>query len=254
MNRIPAICIAAISLFFIPTVARAADVQKPGTQKPHVYEADGRKMGYLLFLPNDYGKDPNRKWPVILFLHGSGEAGDGTTQIDKVRMHGPPKLAAQKPEAYPFIVISPQNPIPDRSKPGPRGWDAKILKGLLDDVIKTHPQADSKRMYLTGLSMGGFGSWAMAAAYPDTFAAVAPICGGGNPAMAEKLKNIPIWVFHGEQDKSVPFAKSVEMVDALKAAGAKNVEFTKYPDKGHDCWTVSYDNPKLYEWFLKYSK
>lgn len=254
------VALAVVSLFAFSGLlqsARAADAeqQKPGTQKPHLYEADGRKMGYLLFLPHDYGKDPSRKWPVIFFLHGSGEAGDGTTQIDKVKMHGPPKLADLKPDAFPFIVISPQNPKPDPNAPrGSRGWNPKFLKGLLDDVLAKHPLADSKRIYLTGLSMGGMGSWKMAAEYPDTFAAVAPICGFGDPASAEKLKNVPIWAFHGEKDTSVPIDRDQAMVDAVKAAGSKEIEFTKYPDKAHDCWTVTYENPKLYEWFLKYSK
>jgi predicted peptidase len=255
MKPIRSLC-ALLSIAFLSTgVARAADDQKPGTQTALVYEADGKKMGYLLFLPGDYGKEKDKKIPVIFFLHGSGEAGDGTTQIQKVAIHGPPKIAAAKPDSMPFIVISPQNPPPDPNAPrGTRGWQPKFLKGLLDDVMKSHPQADPKRIYLTGLSMGGMGSWRMAAEYPDTFAAVAPVCGFGNPESAEKLKNVPIWAFHGEKDTSVPIDRDQAMVDAVKAAGAKDIQFTRYPDKSHDCWTVTYDNPKLYEWFLKHSK
>ena len=105
-------------------------------------------------------------------------------------------------------------------------------------------------MYLTGLSMGGFGTWTLAAAYPRRFAAIAPICGGGSPKDAPKLKSLPIWVFHGAQDKTVPLARSEDMVKALKGAGAGEVKFTVYPDAGHDSWTATYDNPELYSWLL----
>lgn len=241
----------ALFLVILTGFARAGG--KPGEQSAEMYSAGETKLGYLLYLPADYGKDDTKKWPVILFLHGSGEAGDGTTQLNKVKQHGPPKLIGQKKE-FAFIVVSPQNPIADKTKPGPRGWDPKALKGLLDEVLAKHKQADAKRLYLTGLSMGGFGSWSMAAAYPDTFAAIAPICGGGDPASANKIKDLPIWVFHGEKDPTVKIERSVAMVDALKAAGAKDVQFTRYPEAGHDSWTATYNDPKLYEWFLSHSK
>lgn len=217
----------------------------PGKQTDEMFEAGGQKMGYLLALPADYGKDPAKRWPVILFLHGSGEAGNGTNEVGKVRVHGPPKVADREEGKFGFVVISPQNT--------PRlWWNPVVVKGLLDDVLAKYKQTDVDRVYLTGLSLGGFGSWATAAAYPDAFAAVAPACGGGDPATADKIKGLPIWVFHGELDKTVPIAQSERMVDALKAAGAKDVQFTRYPDKSHDSWTVTYDNPKLYEWFLSH--
>jgi predicted peptidase len=248
----------AFALLLITTLcATAADAPagKSGEQTHQMYKVDGQdKLGYLLFLPADYGKDAAKKWPVIVFLHGSGEAGDGTTQLDKVKIHGPPKIVERKKD-FGFIVISPQNPIPDRNNSNSRrGWDPKAVKGVLDEVLANHKQADADRVYLTGLSLGGFGSWATAAAYPDTFAAIAPICGGGDPGSADKVKHLPIWVFHGEKDTAVKIEQSEAMVNALKAAGAKEVEFTRYPDKPHDCWTVTYDNPKLYEWFLKHTR
>ncbi len=101
--------------------------------------------------------------------------------------------------------------------------------------------------------MGGYGSWALAAAHPDRFAAVVPICGGGNPDTAEKLKGLPIWVFHGAKDGTVPISRSQRMVDAIKEAGG-NVKFTVYPEAGHDSWTETYDNPKLYEWLLEHTR
>lgn len=248
---------AAVALFACCAVSMAAE-PKPGEQVARMYKADGAdKLGYWLYLPGEYGKDAGKKWPVILFLHGSGEAGDGTTELNKVKAHGPPKLVEGKTD-FGFIVISPQNPRPDRTAPAGtprrRGWDPAAVKGLLDEVLAAHKQADADRVYLTGLSMGGFGSWATAAAYPDAFAAVAPICGGGDPATADKIKGLPFWVFHGEKDPTVKIEQSERMVAALKAAGAKEVEFTRYPDKQHDSWTVTYANPKLYEWFLKHER
>ena len=216
MRVLPIVRLSSVLLLLSATMASAKPA--PGKQTAEMYEADGKKLGYLLSLPADYGKDPAKKWPVMLFLHGSGEAGDGTTQLDKVKKHGPPKLI-DNGKALPFIVVSPQNPMPDRSNPGARrGWDPKQLKGLLDEVTSTHAkQADADRVYLTGLSMGGFGSWALAAEYPDAFAAVAPICGGGNPAKADAIKHLPIWVFHGEKDTAVKIERSEAMVTALRA-------------------------------------
>lgn len=200
------------------------------------------KLDYLLFLPEGYGEG-DKKWPLILFLHGAGESGDN---LEKVKIHGPPKIVETKHD-FPFILVSPQSPG--------RGWNADALKGLLDQVIADY-RVDRNRVYLTGLSMGGFGTWSLAAAYPEMFAAIAPICGGGNPAEAKRLKDLPIWVFHGAKDPAVPLQRSQDMVDVLKAAGAdeKTLKFTVYPDAGHDSWTETYNNPQLYEWFLSHTR
>ncbi|HEX5444020.1 MAG TPA: prolyl oligopeptidase family serine peptidase, partial [Pirellulales bacterium] len=189
-----------------------------------------------------YGEG-DKKWPLILFLHGSGESGD---DLNKVKIHGPPKIVETKHD-FPFIVVSPQS--------SRRGWNVDALKGLLDEVLADY-RVDRNRVYLTGLSMGGFGTWSLAAAYPDTFAAIAPICGGGNPSEAKRLKDLPIWVFHGAKDPAVPLQRSQDMVDALKAAGAdeKNLKFTVYPDAGHDSWTETYNNPELYKWLLSHQR
>ncbi|MBN1418021.1 MAG: prolyl oligopeptidase family serine peptidase [Planctomycetes bacterium] len=193
-------------------------------------------LNYLLFLPEGYEK-AQKPWPLILFLHGAGESGN---DLQKVKVHGPPKIVETKRD-FPFIVVSPQSPG--------RGWNADTLVALLDDVVSKY-KVDKDRIYLTGLSMGGFGSWALAAAYPDRFAAVVPICGGGNPADAKRLKDLPIWVFHGAKDPVVPIARSEAMVSALKEAGG-NVKFTVYPEAGHDSWTATYDDPELYKWMLE---
>jgi len=110
---------------------------------------------------------------------------------------------------------------------------------------------DKDHIYVTGLSMGGFGTWALAAAYPDRFAAIVPICGGGSPASAAKLKDLPIWVFHGAKDRAVPPSRSEAMIKALKKAGSKKVKYTLYPDADHDSWTEAYNDPKLWEWLLE---
>ena len=193
-------------------------------------------MDYLLYLPPNY--EAKEKWPLMLFLHGSGERGNN---LDLVKKHGPPKLIGAG-KGFPFIVISPQCPKD-------RHWEPLELTVLLDDVI-SKLKVDTDRIYLTGLSMGGFGTWQLAAYAPDRFAAIVPICGGGDTMWAKRIAHLPAWVFHGAKDPGVPLKRSQDMVDALKKAG-DNVNFTVYPDAGHDSWTATYDNPKLYEWLLE---
>lgn len=200
------------------------------------------ELHYLLFLPEEYGR-AEKKWPLILFLHGAGERGEN---LEKVKVHGPPMLA-ERDKNFPFIVVSPQ------CREG-KTWTntAESLISLLDEIIASY-DVDPGRVYLTGLSMGGFGSWELGCTYPDRFAAVVPICGGGQSWRVCDLKEVPVWVFHGAKDAAVPLAKSEEMVNALKACGG-NVQFTVYPEAGHDAWTQTYNNPELYEWLLGQQK
>jgi pimeloyl-ACP methyl ester carboxylesterase len=193
---------------------------------------------YLIDLPDIAPKDASRKLPLLLFLHGSGERGE---DLDQVRTHGPPKLIADG-KKFPFIVCSPQCPAGE-------WWSAQQLDRLLDEVIAEYP-VDRDRIYLTGLSMGGYGVWELAAEYPQRFAAIVPICGAGSPQDAARLKDIPTWIFHGQRDPVVPFQRSVEMADALKKAGG-TVKFTPDPNAGHDSWTAAYNDPELYEWLLR---
>jgi len=195
---------------------------------------------YLLFLPEGYGEKKQR-WPVILFLHGAGERGD---DLKKVKKHGPPKIV-EKQKDFPFIVVSPQCPSQD-------WWTDKVevLTNLLDDIVSRY-DVDTDRIYLTGLSMGGYGTWTLAAAHPDRFAAITPICGGGKRFMALTLKDVPVWAFHGAKDGVVPPKESEEMVKAIKARGGE-AKLTVYPDAGHDSWTATYNNQELYDWFLKH--
>jgi predicted peptidase len=225
----------ALAVLAGPTL-RGDDPPATG-QREMQFEKEGKaKLGYLLFLPEDYGKT-DKAWPLILFLHGAGESGN---DLAKVKAHGPPKIVETKKD-FPFIVVSPQSPK--------RGWQPDALLALLDEVVSKY-KVDQDRVYLTGLSMGGFGTWALAAAHPDRFAAIVPICGGGDPKTAERLKGLPMWVFHGAKDNVVPLARSEAMVNAVKAAGG-NPKFTVYPEAGHDSWTKTYDNPELYQWLLE---
>ena len=196
---------------------------------------------YILSLPKNY--ESSKELPLIIFLHGSGERG---TDIKKVGVHGIPKIA-KKNENFQFIGVSPQCLRQEKAR-----WITEDLDILLEHVLKTY-KVDKKRIYLTGLSMGGYGTWAWAAKRPDVFAAAVPICGGGNPADAAKYGKLPIWVFHGDKDRAVKIEKSQVMVDAIKKAGG-NVKFTIYPGVGHDSWTQTYDNPELYKWLLSHSK
>ncbi len=217
-------------------------------QHPHSFQKKVRitvRAKYWLYLPPGY-RQGKAKWPLILFLHGAGERGDDLSQV---AIHGPPKLVAKKGQALPFVIVSPQCPKDE-------WWNNKLqtatLESLLDDVVSRY-RIDTRRIYITGLSMGGFGTWTLAAAHPDQFAAIAPICGGGNPADAARIAHLPAWVFHGAKDEAVPLSRSQEMVKALRKAGGKP-KFTVYPDAGHDSWTAAYSNPALYQWFLQHSR
>ena len=223
--------------FVFPAVAGA---QSPGEQSAQSLEKPITKVvkvKYLLYLPKEYGKEAGKKWPLVLFLHGSGESGD---DLEKVKVHGPPKLAAQGKE-IPFIILSPQSPG--------GGWNNEALDTLLSEVSSKYA-VDEDRIIVTGLSMGGFGTWSLAMEYPNRFAAIAPICGGGTPFRARRIRHIPAWVFHGAKDQAVPLKASQDMVDALKAAGA-DVKFTIYPEAGHDSWTEAYNDRELWEWFAQ---
>ena len=233
--------LALLAVFIAPIAVRGDD--KPASpQQEKSFEKEVKvtvKLNYLLYLPEGYGTSA-KSWPLILFLHGAGESGSDLAMVKK---HGPPKILETKKD-FPFIVVSPQSPG--------RGWNPDTLSALLDDVVSNY-RVDKDRIYLTGLSMGGYGTWGLAAAHPERFAAIAPICGGSNVRDAAKLKALPIWVFHGAKDNTVPIARSEEMVKALKDVGAE-VKFTVYPEAGHDSWTETYDNPELYSWMLAHTR
>lgn len=235
------------------SLSAASGQETADMQRPHKFERTVTRtlsVQYLLFTPKGYDPKGAKQWPLILFLHGAGERG---TNLQKVAVHGPPKIVKSRPD-FPFLLASPQCP-------NDQTWSNEALLALLDEVIANHA-VDTNRVYLTGLSMGGFGSWSLALNYPERFAAVAPICGGGNPLdvllasrkKTEALKELPFWAFHGAKDPVVKLEESQRMIATLKKAGVKEVELTIYPDAEHDSWTETYDNEKLYEWFLKHKR
>ncbi len=207
------------------------------------------RLDYWLALPDDYEEKSDQLFPLMLFLHGIGERSDAPAGIEAVKVHGPPKRIASG-HPLPFIVVSPQCPAEN-------WWSSHVtaLMRLLDHITATY-RVDTQRVYLTGLSMGGFGTWHLAYLYPERFAAAAPVCGGlawfvGLEKAAQRMKHLPIWAFHGAKDATVPIGESQRVIEALKAAGG-NVKFTVYRNLGHDSWTKTYANPKLYEWFLQH--
>ncbi len=197
-------------------------------------------LKYLLYLPEGYHQD-DQVWPLVLFLHGSGERGD---DLESVKRHGPPMLVEQGKD-FPFILVSPQCPLGQR-------WNPLELSVLLDEIEKDY-HVDTNRIYVTGLSMGGEGTWKLVMFEPHRFAAAATVCGRTGSAYLDacKLKSLPIWVFHGAMDDVVPLEESVRMVKALQACG-NDVKFTVYPKANHNAWTETYNSEDLYKWLLQH--
>ncbi|WP_394749447.1 carboxylesterase family protein [Spongiimicrobium salis] len=201
------------------------------------------KLAYYLYYPQAYEVNENESFPLLLFLHGGGEAG-GT--LSEVKSNGPPKLIAEGKQ-FPYLILAPQNPHKRK------WWNTQAIMQLLDTVVKTN-RVDPKRIYLTGLSRGGSAAWELAVQYPDKFAAMAVVCGMTPVPYASWLdKDMPIWVFHGEDDASIPVSESDEMVKKLKAMG-RNVTYTRYKGVGHNAWEKAYANEELYEWFVQYER
>jgi len=219
-----------------PATARPA--QQAKTFRRQITKTVGAR--YLLFLPQGYHKDKKR-WPLMLFLHGAGERGGN---LELVKKHGPPKMVEKDP-AFPFILVSPQCP---KSV----WWSTDVMLALVDEVVEKH-RVDEDRIYVTGLSMGGYGTWFLAMRAPHRFAAIVPVCGAGDPTKVSVIKHLPVWAFHGENDRAVPLRRAQATVDALKKAGG-NVKLTVYPKTGHDSWTRTYDNPELYKWLLSHRR
>lgn len=208
------------------------------------------KLSYLLYLPEGYAATRDQQWPLILFLHGAGERG---TNLNAVAIHGIPKLL-KNGQKIPFVVVAPQCPEG-------QVWDDQALLGLVDHTIASH-RIDPKRVYLTGLSMGGYGTWSLGCRHPERFAAIAPICGGGErirlllleDSQKKALKDLGVWAFHGAKDDVVPLEESERMIGAFKKAGNVGSKLTVYPSDGHDAWTHAYAEPELLPWLLKHSR
>jgi|SRR6056297_2487576 len=201
------------------------------------------KLNYYLYLPDNYKPDSGEKFPLLLFLHGGGESGDSLVAIKR---NGPPKLITEG-KNFPFLILAPQNPYQNK------WWNTRAVKQLLDSIVATN-NVDLNRVYLTGLSRGGGAAWEMAVQYPQTFAAMAVVCGMAPLPYASWInKEMPIWVFHGEDDKSIPVSESDDMVAKLKEMGY-DIKYTRYPGVGHDSWIQAYETEELYDWFVEQSK
>ncbi|MGV3614401.1 MAG: prolyl oligopeptidase family serine peptidase [Fimbriimonas sp.] len=224
---LPLLCAAAVAL--------AQDPVQSGEFTGKVTKTVSYR--YLVALPDGYEKSRERV-PLVLFLHGAGERGE---DVQQVRVHGPLK-EIDKGRKIPAVVVAPQCP--------PRGWwDADALTAMVDHLERKY-RIDKDRIYVTGLSMGGFGTWNLATRNPGRFAALAPVCGGGEPAEAAKIASIPIWVTHGDKDTSVQLVESQKMVDATRAAGNSRVRFDIVKGGGHDVWTDFYGNDYFYSWLF----
>jgi len=255
----------------------------------------GAEREHYLYLPPGFDDDPDEKWPVLLFLHGNGERGDGLDELKYTLLHGPLREAWIQKRDLPFVILQPQldwytrrrptNPRPDpgeRSEgPGPErrhgsrmttpmirtesgepprwgstlpeGWGEveQDLLAMVDAAVADY-RGDPDRVYLTGLSYGGFGTWLMAAKHPDRWAAAAPICGAGDPTTVQPIADarLPIWVYQGGRDPVVQTEYVLRTVRALEAAGHPDVRFTVHEDLGHNVWTRVYQSEDFYRWLL----
>lgn len=220
---------------------------------------DGNLLNYRLLVPENY--DPDKKYPLVLFLHGAGERGDDN--IAQLKW-GAVRFAEEKiMEKHPAIVIAPQVPAEEywahlnwrqtelQTEAQPR-MPLALSMEVLDQVIEEY-SVDTNRLYITGLSMGGFGTWDAIIRYPDKFAAALPICGGGDISKAGQIAELPIWNFHGALDEVVPPSLSRAMIHAIREAGG-HPGYTEYPDVGHDSWIPVYNDDYVIDWLFAQSR
>lgn len=221
--------------------------------------SDGLALPYRLLKPKDY--DPNKRYPLVVFLHGAGERGDDNQSQLKwgVGLFGEPANR----DKFPCFVVAPQCPAGKQWVNVPWGDDSEVqpvepsesmrlAMGLVDSVQKQYG-IDDKRLYITGMSMGGFGTWDAITRWPDRFAAAVPVCGGGDNKQAAKIAHLPLWAFHGALDTVVKTHRSRDMIAAMKEAGG-NPKYTEYPAVGHDSWARAYVDPEFLPWLFAQSR
>jgi predicted peptidase len=231
------------------SLVMAQDKPKTGFVDKTFKNDDGTTSPYVVFVPRGY--DGTKEYPVILFLHGAGETKNPNAKKEgkmPVEVGIGPAIKKREKD-FPFIVVIP--------RAEGFGWTAASANGkralaMLDEVMKEY-KVDPKRQYLTGLSMGGMGTWSIAIAHPDRFAAIVPICGRGDTSAAGKIKDLPCWCFHGDADTAVKVEGSRDMIDAIKKAGGKP-KYTEYPGVGHNSWDKAYATDELYTWLLEHKK
>jgi predicted esterase len=212
----------------------------------HPYTAGlGKIKEYLRFIPDDYNSNTNKQWPLILWLHGSGNRGSDATKLRGAG--GPPsRIKNNDPLLDDFIVLSPQCV-------SGAWWSGNTEQNQMDALLQDHLdrfRIDTNRLIITGQSMGGQGTWKAITRNPERYAAAVPICGKGEPGKADTIADMPIWIFHGDQDNTVPYLHSVDMYNALTNAGAQNTEFHTITNGPHNVWTETYQRSDLYEWML----
>ena len=312
MLKVTHVCLAALFAMLSMTVddvAAESEFHDQLIRLPYHSAATGAEREYFVWLPADYERLPDKKWPIMLFLHGNGERGDGLAELDYVLKHGPLMEAWIQKRKLPFIIISPQLPLfgeleaiserPSEDKPQrlpegtpernygfpsdapiertnadglpdgwysrhdpypklenlPKGWDRvdEEVMAMVDTVLEKY-RADPVRVYLTGISMGGFGSFHLAAKYPDRWAAMATLVRTGRLEDAPKLaeSRLPIWMFGGGKDRTVKPHWLYEMARALEQAGSPALRFTMEEDMDHDAWKRVYAGEDVYNWLLRY--
>ena len=235
--------LALLALWVGPLAAIGAETQT-GFVTKQFKNSDDSISNYVVFVPASY--DGKTEYPVILFLHGAGETKGGTKMPVDVGL-GP--VIRKQEKTFPYIVVIPQS---EKRTWSAASDDGKRAIKMLDAVQKEY-KTDAKRVILTGLSMGGYGTWSHAAAFPDRWAAIVPVCGGGNPKDAETIKDIPCWNFHGDKDTAVPVAKSRDMIEALKKAGG-TPKYTEYEGVAHNSWDAAYGDKELWKWLAEQKK
>ena len=239
---------AVLAAGIFSALAQTTNVNLPSGSFQWNVQHEGT-LNYLQYVPKDYDTQKDKRFPLMLFLHGAGERG---SDVQLVAKHGPFKLVREGHE-FPFIIIAPQCPEKQH-------WQVEPLMQLVAEAEKKF-RVDPSRIYVIGLSMGGFGTWDLGMNHPEKFAAIIPMCGGGNGediVMSSidhpELKTLPIWAFHGAKDPVVPVAASQQTVELLKQRGVQDIKLTIYPDAQHDCWTRTYENPEIYDWLLQHHR
>lgn len=251
----PVMLLRGLSLLVVLAMADAAIAQEP--YEARVFSpAKDKELKYRLMIPKGYSATGTEKYPLVLFLHGAGERGDDNT---KQLVHGTGDFAKdENRQKYPCFVVAPQCPDGKRwvevdwtldAHKQPDESISLVLTRELLSALQKEFRVDSKRIYVTGLSMGGFGTWDLITRTPDVFAAAAPICAGADEALADRVTKLPIWAFHGDKDGVVKVARSRKMIAAIEKAGGKP-KYTEYPGVDHNSWTRTYADPEFMVWLF----
>lgn len=264
MIKIAAFAVVAMAAIGVRTSALAAalppHLEEAITNAAAVTEAKtytnaaGASLNYRFHAP--VRVETGKRYPLILFLHGSGSRGSDNTRH---LVHGWPIISYMIEKKKECFFLAPQCPVKQRWRGFEKGKltaepsaQMALVLELLDKTIKERP-VDTSRMYVTGLSMGGYGTWDIILRRPDLFAAAMPICGGGDTTLAWKVRSVPIWVFHGDSDTIVPPTYSRQMVSALWQCDG-NVRYREYPGVGHNCWEATYADPTVLDWLFSQMK